>query len=118
MHETKYLIVYVIRFFDSIFSSNEIKQIILENDIGKILPEDMKIIIPDSSPKPTLESILSQGKEPREEIINIINGMINSYLTPDSLYCDRPSHDDRNTKFYTYLCMAKVFLDFNCSSTT
>jgi len=41
--------------------------------------------------------------------------MIDSYLTPDSLHCDRYSYDDRNTKFYIYLCMARMFLDFNSS---
>ncbi|KAG4089718.1 hypothetical protein H8356DRAFT_1280045 [Neocallimastix lanati (nom. inval.)] len=53
-----------------------------------------------------------------QEIISIINGMIDSYLTPDSLHCDRYSYDDRNTKFYIYLCMARMFLDFNSTVQT
>jgi len=37
--------------------------------------------------------------------------MIDNYLTLDFLHCDGSSYEDRNTKFYTYLCMTKVFLD-------
>jgi len=108
-------LMYVLHYLKPKFSLSEIKQIIIENVIGKNIPEDIKIIIPDSSPETTLESILSHLKESKEEIINIINGMIDSYLTPNSLHCDRPFYDDRDTKFYTYLCIAKVFLNFNNS---
>ncbi|KAG4090461.1 beta and beta-prime subunits of DNA dependent RNA-polymerase [Neocallimastix lanati (nom. inval.)] len=108
-------LVYVLRYLKPEFSLSEIKQIIIENVIGKNIPENIEIMISDSSPETTLESILSHRKESKEEIISIINGMIDSYLTPDSLHCDRSSYDDINTKFYTYLCMARVFLDFNSS---
>jgi len=107
--------VYVLRYLKPEFSLSEIKQIIIENVIRKNIPEDIEVTIPDSSPETTLESILSHRKESKEEIISIINGMIDSYLTPDSLHCDRSSFDDKNTKFYTYLCRARVFLDFNSS---
>jgi len=96
-HDKKSIsLVYVLHYLKPKFSLSEIKQIIIENVI-----EDIKIIIPDSSPEITPKS--------KEEIISIINEMIDSYLTPDSLHCDR------DNKFYTYLCMAKVFFDFNCS---
>ncbi|KAG4092770.1 beta and beta-prime subunits of DNA dependent RNA-polymerase [Neocallimastix lanati (nom. inval.)] len=116
LHEKQSIsLVYVLRYLKPEFSLSEIKQIIIENVIRKNIPEDREVTIPDSSPETTLESILSHRKESKEEIISIINGMIDSYLTPDSLHCDRSSFDDKNTKFYTYLCRARVFLDFNSS---
>jgi len=51
--------VYVFRNLKPEFSLSEIKQIIIENVIGKNIPEDIEITIPDSSPETTLESILS-----------------------------------------------------------
>ncbi|KAG4103059.1 hypothetical protein H8356DRAFT_1348676 [Neocallimastix lanati (nom. inval.)] len=63
-----------------------------------------------SSPETTLEiHLISSKGNPKKKLFSIINNMIDSYLTPDSLHCDYPPN------FTPNLCMTKVFLDFNSS---
>ncbi|OUM56586.1 hypothetical protein PIROE2DRAFT_65452, partial [Piromyces sp. E2] len=82
--------------------------------IGKNIPENIDIIIPDSLPEETFESIISRRKETKEDIISIINHIIDNYLTPDSLHDNTYDREEdnkavnNNTKFYTYLTMARA----------
>ena len=78
----------------------------------KILPKDINIIIPDAFPEETLHSIIVRRSESHNKILSMVDRMIDSYFTPDYLHCNGSSsndssYDDKSTKFYTYLAMAK-----------
>jgi len=98
-------LLYVLHYLKPELSLEEIKNIIISTVVGKNISENIEIIIPDSLPEETFESILSRRKESYEEILSVINKIIDSYLTPDSLHDE---NDYNNTKFYTYLTMARA----------
>ncbi|ORX41433.1 hypothetical protein BCR36DRAFT_311602, partial [Piromyces finnis] len=108
-------LLYILHYLKPELSLHEIKEIIISTVIGKNLPKNIDIIIPNALPEDTFESIISHRKETKEEIIAVINNIIDSYLTPDSLHpvigneAENKSNYN-NTKFYTYLTMARAFL--------
>ncbi|KAG4081961.1 beta and beta-prime subunits of DNA dependent RNA-polymerase [Neocallimastix lanati (nom. inval.)] len=74
--------------------------------------QNINIIIPDSFPEETLQSIIARRSESHNKILSMVDRMIDSYFTPDYLHCNESSsndspYDDKTTKFYTYLAMAR-----------
>jgi len=112
-HKQSISLLYVLHYLKPDIPLSDLKAIIIRNIIGEDLPENIEITIPDAFPESTLDPIISRRKEPKERIIDTIHKMIDKYFTPDPLHCGRSSYDDRNTKFYTYLAMARVFMRFN-----
>jgi len=107
-------LLYVLNYLKPELSLQEIKQIIIETVVEEDVLKLVDLIIPDSLPEDTLKTIMlrrsKESNESKEKIISIINKIIDNYLTPDNL------HDDCNndTKFYTYLTMARaLFINSN-----
>jgi len=106
-------LLYVLHHLKPELSLDEIKNIIITTVVGKNIPENIDIIIPDLLPEDTLESIISRRKESIDDILLTIDNIIDSYLTPDDLH--HSTYDGvnnkieyNNTKFYTYLTMARA----------
>ncbi|KAG4081922.1 beta and beta-prime subunits of DNA dependent RNA-polymerase [Neocallimastix lanati (nom. inval.)] len=93
-------LVYILHHLNPSLSLDEIKNIIVSVVIGENLPKDINIIIPDSFPEETLQSIIARRSESHNKILSMVDRMIDSYFTPDYLHCN-------DTKFYTYLAMAR-----------
>lgn len=108
-------LLYILHYLKPELSLDQIKDIIISTIIGKNIPKNIDIIIPDALPEDTFESIISRRKESKDEIITVINKVIDSYLTPDSLHPTIYNNEGENksnynnTKFYTYLTMARSF---------
>ena len=105
--------MYVLHHLKPELSLDQIKKIIITTVIGKNIPENIDIIIPDSLPENTFETIISRRKESKDEILSTIDNIIDSYLTPDPLHnTSKDGVDDiaenNNIKFYTYLTMARA----------
>ncbi|KAL6588412.1 beta and beta-prime subunits of DNA dependent RNA-polymerase [Neocallimastix sp. 'constans'] len=105
-------LVYILHHLNPSLSLDEIKNIIVSVVIGENLPKDINIIIPDSFPEETLQSIIARRSESHNKILSMVDRMIDSYFTPDYLHCNGSSsndssYDDKSTKFYTYLAMAR-----------
>ncbi|KAG4082180.1 beta and beta-prime subunits of DNA dependent RNA-polymerase [Neocallimastix lanati (nom. inval.)] len=105
-------LVYILHHLNPSLSLDEIKNIIVSVVIGENLPKDINIIIPDSFPEETLQSIIARRSESHNKILSMVDRMIDSYFTPDYLHCNESSsndssYDDKSTKFYTYLAMAR-----------
>ncbi|KAG4083537.1 beta and beta-prime subunits of DNA dependent RNA-polymerase [Neocallimastix lanati (nom. inval.)] len=105
-------LVYILHHLNPSLSLDEIKNIIVSVVIGEYLPKDINIIIPDSFPEETLQSIIARRSESHNKILSMVDRMIDSYFTPDYLHCNESSsndssYDDKTTKFYTYLAMAR-----------
>ncbi|KAG4081573.1 hypothetical protein H8356DRAFT_1758854, partial [Neocallimastix lanati (nom. inval.)] len=105
-------LVYILHHLNPSLSLDEIKNIIVSVVIGENLPKDINIIIPDSFPEETLHSIIARRSESHNKILSMVDRMIDSYFTPDYLHCNGSSsndssYDDKSTKFYTYLAMAR-----------
>ncbi|KAG4081829.1 beta and beta-prime subunits of DNA dependent RNA-polymerase [Neocallimastix lanati (nom. inval.)] len=105
-------LVYILHHLNPSLSLDEIKNIIVSVVIGENLPKDINIIIPDSFPEETLHSIIARRSESHNKILSMVDRMIDSYFTPDYLHCNESSsndssYDDKSTKFYTYLAMAR-----------
>jgi len=106
-------LLYVLHHLKPELSLDEIKKIIITTVVGKNIPENIDIIIPDSQPEDTFEAIISRRKESKEDILSIIDKIIDNYLTPDPLHnTTNEGVDDKakynNIKFYTYLTMART----------
>ncbi|KAL6589734.1 hypothetical protein U3516DRAFT_771792 [Neocallimastix sp. 'constans'] len=87
-------LVYILHHLNPSLSLDEIKNIILS------------VVIE------TLHSIIVRRSESHNKILSMVDRMIDSYFTPDYLHCNGSSsndssYDDKSTKFYTYLAMAK-----------
>jgi len=113
-------LVYVLHYLKPDLSLNEIKKLIIDVVIGKNIPKNIDIIIPDSLPEDTFEAIISHRKESKEEIVSVINRIIDNYIIPDSLHTPLDNAISNNTnkdynhiKFYTYLTMARAFFHPN-----
>ncbi|KAG4082459.1 beta and beta-prime subunits of DNA dependent RNA-polymerase [Neocallimastix lanati (nom. inval.)] len=105
-------LVYILHHLNPSLSLDEIKNIIVSVVIGENLPKDINIIIPDSFPEETLQSIIARRSESHNKILSMVDRMIDSYFTPDYLHCNESSsndssYNDKSTKFYTYLAMAR-----------
>ncbi|KAL6592773.1 hypothetical protein U3516DRAFT_788775 [Neocallimastix sp. 'constans'] len=105
-------LVYILHHLNPSLSLDEIKNIILLVVIGENLPKDINIIIPDAFPEETLHSIIVRRSESRNKILSMVDRMIDSHFNPDYLHCNESSsndssYDDKSTKFYTYLVIAK-----------
>ncbi|KAL6613218.1 hypothetical protein U3516DRAFT_750818 [Neocallimastix sp. 'constans'] len=105
-------LVYILHHLNSLLSLDEIKNIIVSVVIGENLPKDINIIIPDAFPEETLHSIIARRSESRNKILSMVDRMIDSHFNPDYLHCNESSsndssYDDKTTKFYTYLVIAK-----------
>ncbi|KAL6592807.1 beta and beta-prime subunits of DNA dependent RNA-polymerase [Neocallimastix sp. 'constans'] len=105
-------LVYILHHLNPSLSLDEIKNIIVSVVIGENLPKDINIIIPDSFPEETLHSIIARRSESHNKILSMVDRMIDSYFTPDYLHCNESSsndssYNDKSTKFYTYLAMAR-----------
>ena len=104
--------MYILHHLNSLLSLDEIKNIIVSVVIGENLPKDINIIIPDAFPEETLHSIIARRSESRNKILSMVDRMIDSHFNPDYLHCNESSsndssYDDKSTKFYTYLVIAK-----------
>jgi len=79
-------LLYVLHHLKPELSLDEIKKIIITTVIGKNIPENIDIIIPDSLPEDTFETIISRRKESKDDILSTIDNIIDGYLTPDPLF--------------------------------
>ncbi|KAG4081642.1 beta and beta-prime subunits of DNA dependent RNA-polymerase [Neocallimastix lanati (nom. inval.)] len=105
MKDKSISLVYILHHLNPSLSLDEIKNIIVSVVIGENLPKDINIIIPDSFPEETLQSIIARRSESH-------NKYYPCYFTPDYLHCNESSsndssYNDKSTKFYTYLAMAR-----------
>jgi len=107
-------LLYVLHRLKPELSLDKIKNIIITTVIGKNIPENIEIVIPDLLPEYTLENILSRRKEAKDDILSSIDNVIDNFLTPDPLHntAQEEGVDEKtmnnNIKFYTYLTMARA----------
>jgi len=94
-------LLYILHYLDPTLSLTELRNMIISIVIGKNIPDNIDIVIPNSFPEETLASIIARRKEGKEEIIKVVHKIIDNYFTPDSLHLSddtMSSYDNNNSK--------------------